>query len=686
MNTLAIKRSLTRNVIIAGVIIVSIVIGLGLFFSLSRTSNAVTAGDWQAGRIIDDTIFYNGSEMSVSDIQSFLNQKTPTCDTYGTQRYNSSMTNAQYAASRGWPGPAYVCLKDYYQVPRSDQNINNLSTNVIPDGAISAAQIIKNAAATYNISPKVLLVVLERESLNLIQDNWPLPNQYRNPMGYGCPDTAPCDPQYEGFYNQMTNAARQFKLYRDNPQAYRHKAYQNNDVLYQANNPSCGSSNVFIESQATAGLYNYTPYQPNSAALNNMYGTGDVCSAYGNRNFWRIFNDWFGTTRGNPTFSYSVVSKEFYSDASYLTRISDTPTIEPNSTVYAKITVKNTGNQVWYKNALNLGGQSPENRTSDFYTDGWLNSGRPAAMTENSVGGGENATFTFKMKAPAALGDYQEKFGVLIEGYRWFDGIINLPITVASSTPYYSAQVTSFSAYSDSAMTNKISTSDVSLYTGSKIYVKTLIKNVGNQPFPTGLTKIAPSNATDRSSVYADSSWTNSSRVVGAQAGAIVAGDTGTFSFSMTAPSTPLARQSEQFGLVIEGQRWVNTNIGTVSIQTNKRPPAEMRDGDILEVGSSILSSDERFTLILQGDGNLVLYKSGGRASWSSGTVGQGGVHLVMQYDGNLVLYRSNWTPVWYSRTDGSGSSALIPQSDGNLVLYKTGGRATWSSGTAGQQ
>jgi hypothetical protein len=57
---------------------------------------------------------------------------------------------------------------------------------------------------------------------------------------------------------------------------------------------ACGSSPVLIRNLATAGLYNYTPYQPNAAALANLYGTGDSCSAYGNRNTWRIWTDWFG--------------------------------------------------------------------------------------------------------------------------------------------------------------------------------------------------------------------------------------------------------------------------------------------------------------------------------------------------------------------------------------------------------
>ncbi len=287
-----------RVIIFTTVILLSLVTCFTITIRSTPKADAiVSASSWQAGRIIDDGIFYNNNAMSVAEIQSFLNSKVPSCDTNGTQRYNTSMTNAQYAATQGWPGPPYVCLKDYYQVPRSDQNINNLTTNAIPVGAISAAQIVKNAADAYGVSPKVLLVTLQKESLNLIGDNWPLPNQYRNAMGYGCPDTAPCDPQYEGFYNQMTNAARQFKLYRDNPTSYRYKPDQNNVISYQANAPSCGSSSVYITSKATAGLYNYTPYQPNQAALNNMYGTGDSCSAYGNRNFFRYYNDMFGSTR-----------------------------------------------------------------------------------------------------------------------------------------------------------------------------------------------------------------------------------------------------------------------------------------------------------------------------------------------------------------------------------------------------
>lgn len=296
----------------------------GLFSSVQTKAFAASALDWQPGSIISDSIFYNGNDMTTEQIQTFLNTKVSTCDIWGTQpsEYGGG-TRAQYGASRGYPAP-YICLKDYYENPTTHEN--NLTVTAgqlapIPSGALSAAQIIKNASTTYNISARALLVLLHKESSGpLTVDTWPFPTQYRNAMGYGCPDTAPCDPAYAGLYNQITNAASQFVKYKNNPTGYRHSAGHLNSVLYNPSS-SCGASSVFIKTNATAGLYNYTPYQPNQAALNNLYGTGDACSAYGNRNFWRIYTDWFGSTQspiscvgGEPQLPYV---KRYYQPKTY---------------------------------------------------------------------------------------------------------------------------------------------------------------------------------------------------------------------------------------------------------------------------------------------------------------------------------------------------------------------------------
>lgn len=283
-------------------------------FTLSPVYSA-NAGDWKAGSIIDDSIFFSGASMSVQDIQSFLNGQLPVCDTWGTKMYSATQTRAQYGVSVGTP-PPYICVKDYYENPTTHQTNFNPSASV-PDGAISAAQIIYNVSTAFNINPRVLLVTLKKEApLNLISDDWPMLWEYRTAMGYGCPDTAPCDAQYYGFYNQMYNAAKQFRLYATYPESYRYKAGQSNFIQYNPN-ASCSGTYVFIQNQATAGLYSYTPYQPNAAALSNLYGTGDSCSAYGNRNFWRIYTDWFGDTRVPSAFKKASNGTVYISASGY---------------------------------------------------------------------------------------------------------------------------------------------------------------------------------------------------------------------------------------------------------------------------------------------------------------------------------------------------------------------------------
>ena len=629
------------------------------------TLPAAHASAFDAGRIIDDGVFTDASSMNPSQIQQFLNSKVPVCDTNGTQISEfGGGTRAQWGQAN-YGQSTFTCLKDYVENSRS------------------SAQIIYDASQQFGISPKVLLILLQKEQ-SLVTDTWPLNIQYRSATGYGCPDTAACDSQYYGLTNQVTWAARMFRaIINDSPTWYTPYNLGNNFIRYSPDS-SCGGSTVNITNRATQALYNYTPYQPNAGAIAAGWGQAP-CGAYGNRNFYLYYTNWFGSTTTTPSYGYTIISRDIYSDAGYTNKISSAPTVEPGSNFYVKLIIKNTGNQVWSKDNLNIGSESPQNRYSSFATSGWINPGRPAAMAEASVREGELATFTFQMKAPQDLGDYREAFGVLIEGQRWLNGVFTIPVTVASASPYYAVKNVSFETFADSAMTRKNSSSSLSLYTGGKTYVKAVVKNTGNQPLPANSTKIATAGPTDRISVYSDNSWMTTNRVAVAASGAIAPQQTGTFTFSLTAPSTQQVRTQEQFGMLIEGQRWLSENIGSMSVQTNKRPPSELTTNQTIEIGQSLLSYDERYTLILQGDGNLVLY-SPSRALWSTGTVGQGGVRLIMQSDGNLVLYRANWTAVWNSQTSGHGPSKIIPQTDGNLVIYTTAWQPTWYTSTGGQQ
>ena len=274
---------------------ISVLFVLSMALVLSPRVGAVSGSEFNAGRIIEDSLFFNGESMNVEQIQAFLNSKVPSCDTWGQQPY-AGTTRAAYGASRGNPAP-YTCLRDYRQNTGYKAGESGLCSAIEAKTDRTAAQIIDDVARACHISQKVLLVMLQKEQ-GLITDDWPWDIQYRGAMGYGCPDTAPCDAEYYGFFNQVYNAALQFQRYKADPFNWNHVPFMNNQVLYQANAPSCGSRSVYIENYATAGLYNYTPYTPNQPALDNLYGLGDACSAYGNRNFWRYYNDWFGSTQG----------------------------------------------------------------------------------------------------------------------------------------------------------------------------------------------------------------------------------------------------------------------------------------------------------------------------------------------------------------------------------------------------
>jgi len=264
---------------------------VSMFIGAVPKAAALSGGEFQAGRIIDDAKFFNTSTMSAADIQNFLIAKVPNCDIWGLQMHSSGQTRAQYSASKGVSTP-FICLKDFRSSTPAKAAEPGLCNGLTASGDDGAAGIIYRVAQSCGINPQVLLVLLQKEQ-SLVTDDWPWPIQYRSATGYGCPDTAPCDSEYYGFFNQVYMAARQFKRYALYPNNYNFRAGADNYILYNPN-AACGGSNVFIENQATANLYNYTPYQPNAAALANLYGSGDNCSAYGNKNFWRLFNDWFG--------------------------------------------------------------------------------------------------------------------------------------------------------------------------------------------------------------------------------------------------------------------------------------------------------------------------------------------------------------------------------------------------------
>jgi hypothetical protein len=103
-----------------------------------------------------------------------------------------------------------------------------------------------------------------------------------------------------------------------------------------------------------------------------------------------------------------------------------------------------------------------------------------------------------------------------------------------------------------------------------------------------------------------------------------------------------------------------------------------------LTANQSLTSCNGDYTLTMQGDGNLVLYK-GSTALWASNTAGTAADEAIMQGDGNFVVYTSAGSPLWASGTAGNPGADLVVQNDGNVVVYSASGAALWATGTNGK-
>jgi len=236
---------------------------------------AANLANFNPGNIISDADFFDSSTMNEQGIQSFLETKVRSCQS------------------------GYTCLRDHYDTTRAIAA--DAMCGAYPGGGRErASRIIYNVAKACGINPQVILVMLEKEQ-SLVTHTWPSDYRYRAAMGQGCPDTAACDSRYYGFFNQVYGAAWQLKRYANPAGTSQFFTWyapgKTWNILYNPNR-DCGSSPVTVQNQATSNLYYYTPYQPNAAALRAGYGTGDGCSSYGNRNFYNLYNDWFGSTNG----------------------------------------------------------------------------------------------------------------------------------------------------------------------------------------------------------------------------------------------------------------------------------------------------------------------------------------------------------------------------------------------------
>lgn len=131
-----------------------------------------------------------------------------------------------------------------------------------------ASQIIYEAAHNYQVNPKWILVMLQKEQ-SLVEDPNPTAKQYDWAMGYGvCDDCSLTDPAvilFRGFGTQIDKATARLRWYSQNTNAYKQAGQ---DYIIDGHL-------ITPVNQATANLYSYTPH------------------IHGNYLFWKIWQRWF---------------------------------------------------------------------------------------------------------------------------------------------------------------------------------------------------------------------------------------------------------------------------------------------------------------------------------------------------------------------------------------------------------
>jgi hypothetical protein len=265
--------------------------------SVAPKAEAANASQFDPGNIISDSVFYDFGTMTVAEIQRFLSSKVPACND-----------------ADGGP----KCIKDFVMDTPAIAGEDGRCESLPAAQNQTAAQIIYTVSRACKINPRVLIVTLQKEQ-GLIQAGNPTQRMYDFALGMSCPDTpAGCSKSAAGFFYQLYKGAGQLQWYGDPRGSFTYLRVGTKITRkYQAANVeasqgiSCGSKTFELKSNATAALYYYTPYTPNDAAMRNLYGTGDKCSAYGNRNFWRFYTDWFGSTLGGGFLLKSATSGNY---------------------------------------------------------------------------------------------------------------------------------------------------------------------------------------------------------------------------------------------------------------------------------------------------------------------------------------------------------------------------------------
>lgn len=214
--------------------------------------------DFNPGRIIEDNQMLNYNSMTLGEIQAFLENKNSYLANYRTE-------NA-YGVVKSAAEIIYDAANQNYDISFNYKtNQYECDHGLVLGTTLVESEIKQKCQPITTVNPLFLLILLQKES-SLIENSKPTQNHLDWATGYmifdGMITCSPYDKcwRYKGFGKQVNSAALQFLYYLKTPGKYTYEAGKTYTFSNQYGTIFKEGMTVYIENNATAALYNYTPH------------------------------------------------------------------------------------------------------------------------------------------------------------------------------------------------------------------------------------------------------------------------------------------------------------------------------------------------------------------------------------------------------------------------------------------
>lgn len=139
---------------------------------------------------------------------------------------------------------------------------------------------------------------------------------------------------------------------------------------------------------------------------------------------------------------------------------------------------------------------------------------------------------------------------------------------------------------------------------------------------------------------------------------------------------TDLIPQEDKLGYIAQHKQ----EILKINESSLIHPSNKIKQGQILNIGHRIYSQNSKFSLILQTDGNLVIYKDLHQVVWSTNTFGTFASKFYLNKNGILSLTDNKNKILWQSKNLKKIGEFFILGDDGKLKLYNYKNEIIWES------